>query len=241
VANPAIAVGPLAGFAFAILAIAGVAAWRPGIRNRTVLALCMSAFSANEINTFAKGLFGRTWPESWLGSNRPGYATASSASSISRRTVLGFISLGPHDGHHRGRDYPLGRLAELKAAWAATVAAVALALIARNITSSRTSSPGFTLAPASDSAPPDLCCRRRSYRTEWSAQSSPGPRIAPSPLTENHASRADSICKDRGPLDRTIHENRILQMPPKRPKSKRLSVLHGRRFRTNSRPGLPRG
>jgi membrane-associated phospholipid phosphatase len=130
VANPAIAVGPLAGFAFAILAIAGVAAWRPGIRNRTVLALCMSAFSANEINTFVKGLFGRTWPESWLGSNRPGYATASSASSISRRTVLGFISLGPHDGHHRGRDYPLGRLAELKAAWAATVAAVALALIA---------------------------------------------------------------------------------------------------------------
>src|SRR5271170_2012672 len=34
-ASPAIAVGPLASFAFAILAIAGVAGWPPGIRSRT--------------------------------------------------------------------------------------------------------------------------------------------------------------------------------------------------------------
>ena len=132
-ASPAIAVGPLAAFAFAILAIAGAAGWRPGIRSRTVLALCMSAFSANEINAFVKGLFGRTWPESWLGSNP----------SWIRDGIFGFF---PFHGGQDWASFPSGHttvitavatvlwiiLPKLKVAWAATVAAVAVGLIAGN-------------------------------------------------------------------------------------------------------------
>jgi membrane-associated phospholipid phosphatase len=132
-ATPAMAVGPIAAFVFAILAIAGLAGWRPGIRSRTVLALCVSAFAANEINAFVKGLFGRTWPESWLGNNP----------SWIRDGVFGFF---PFHGGQDWASFPSGHttvitaiaailwvvLPKLKVAWAALVAVVGVGLIAGN-------------------------------------------------------------------------------------------------------------
>ncbi len=132
-ASPAIAVGPLAAFAFAILVIAGVVGWRPGIRSRAVLTLCVSAFAANEINALVKGLFGRTWPESWLGNNP----------SWIRDRVFGFF---PFHGGQDWASFPSGHttviaavaavlwvvLPKLKVAWAAIVAVVAVGLIAGN-------------------------------------------------------------------------------------------------------------
>jgi len=132
-ASPAIVVGPLAAFVFAILAIATVAGWRPGNRSRIVLALCVSAFAANEINALVKGLFGRTWPESWLGNNP----------SWIRDGVFGFF---PFHGGPDWASFPSGHTAvitatatilwvilpELKVAWAALVAVVVVGLIAGN-------------------------------------------------------------------------------------------------------------
>jgi membrane-associated phospholipid phosphatase len=132
-ASPAIAVGPLAAFVFAILAIAAVAGWRPGIRSRMVVTLCASAFAANEINSFVKGLFGRTWPESWLGDNP----------SWIRDGVFGFF---PFHGGQDWASFPSGHttviaavaailwvvLPKLKVAWAALVAVVVVGLIAGN-------------------------------------------------------------------------------------------------------------
>jgi membrane-associated phospholipid phosphatase len=68
-ASPAVALGPLTVFGFVLLATAACAGWRPRSHGRIVLALCVAAFAANEINSFVKGIFGRTWPESWMGDN----------------------------------------------------------------------------------------------------------------------------------------------------------------------------
>jgi membrane-associated phospholipid phosphatase len=132
-ASPAIAVGPLAALVFATLALAAVAGWRPGIRSRMVATLCVAAFAANEINSFAKGLFGRTWPESWLGNNP----------SWIRDGVFGFF---PFHGGQDWASFPSGHTTvitavaailwvvspELKVAWAAMVAVVAVGLVAGN-------------------------------------------------------------------------------------------------------------
>ncbi len=132
-ASPALAVGLLAAFVFAILAIASVTGWRPEIRGRIVLALCVSAFAANEIDAVVKGVFGRTWPESWLGNNP----------SWIRDGVFGFF---PFHGGPDWASFPSGHTAvitatatvlwvilpELKVAWAALVAVVVVGLIAGN-------------------------------------------------------------------------------------------------------------
>lgn len=132
-ASPAILVGPLAAFVFAILAIAGVLGWRPGIRGRMALALCLSAFGANEIVAISKGLFGRTWPESWLGNNP----------SWIRDGVFRFF---PFHGGQDWASFPSGHAAvitatatllwvvlpQLKVVWAALVAVVAVGLVAGN-------------------------------------------------------------------------------------------------------------
>jgi membrane-associated phospholipid phosphatase len=68
-AAPAEALAPLAVLTFSILAIAAAAGWRPGIRGRIVLSLCVSIFAAAEINGVAKIVFGRPWAESWQGDN----------------------------------------------------------------------------------------------------------------------------------------------------------------------------
>jgi membrane-associated phospholipid phosphatase len=57
----------------AIAAIAIVAAWRlwrPGGRAQALLvAIAVGAVATNVIKTLLKGLFGRTWPDSWMGDN----------------------------------------------------------------------------------------------------------------------------------------------------------------------------
>jgi membrane-associated phospholipid phosphatase len=132
-ASPAQALGPLAAFAFVALAIAALAGWRRGTRGRIALALCLSAFAANEVNGSLKGLFGRTWPESWLGDNP----------SWIRDGVFGFF---PFHGGLAWTSFPSGHTAiitataailwvvcpELKVACAALVAVVVTGLIAGN-------------------------------------------------------------------------------------------------------------
>ncbi len=58
---------------WAIAAIIGVAAWRiwrPGGRLQTLLvAIAVNLVATNTIKSLLKGLFGRTWPTSWLGDN----------------------------------------------------------------------------------------------------------------------------------------------------------------------------
>ena len=66
-AAPAQALESLAVFVFAVLAVAASTGWRPGIRARIILALCLAVFVVTGITSVAKAVFGRTWPESWLG------------------------------------------------------------------------------------------------------------------------------------------------------------------------------
>jgi membrane-associated phospholipid phosphatase len=132
-ASPAQALGPLAAFVFVILAIAALAGWHRGIRSRIALALCLSVFAANEVNSSLKGVFGRTWPESWLGDNP----------SWIRDGVFDFF---PFHGGLAWASFPSGHTTvitaaaavlwvvcpELKVAWAALVGVVVVGLIAGN-------------------------------------------------------------------------------------------------------------
>ncbi len=68
-AGPAEALQPLAVLAFAILAISVAVGPRLGTDGRNVLAFCLSIFASSGICSAAKEVFGRTWPESWLGDN----------------------------------------------------------------------------------------------------------------------------------------------------------------------------
>ena len=68
-AGPSEALRPLSALVFVVLAIAASAGWRPTIRGRIALALCLSVFASLMISSVAKEAFGRTWPESWLGGN----------------------------------------------------------------------------------------------------------------------------------------------------------------------------
>jgi membrane-associated phospholipid phosphatase len=129
-ASPAAAIPVAADLLFAALSLAACAGSRPGARSRIILTLCVAAFAANEINSFAKGLFGRTWPESWLGNNP----------SWIRDGVFGFF---PFHGGPEWASFPSGHttvvaavaavlwlvLPDLRVAWTALVAVVALGLI----------------------------------------------------------------------------------------------------------------
>ena len=68
-AGPAQALPKLAVIAFSILALAAAAGWRATMRSRILLILAISVFAAMEVNSEVKAVFGRTWPESWLGNN----------------------------------------------------------------------------------------------------------------------------------------------------------------------------
>jgi membrane-associated phospholipid phosphatase len=68
-AGPAEAIGPLALLVLVLLALAATAGWRLNARAHTVLALCLSVVVTLELTHDIKILFGRTWPESWLGDN----------------------------------------------------------------------------------------------------------------------------------------------------------------------------
>lgn len=132
-AGPAQALEPLAAVVFAILAIAVLAGWRPGIRGRIVLALCLAVLAVMGIDNVAKTVFGRTWPESWLGDNP----------SWIRDGVFGFFPF--HQGHGWG-SFPSGHTAvitttatilwlvwpELRIVWALLVGVVVAGLIGAN-------------------------------------------------------------------------------------------------------------
>jgi membrane-associated phospholipid phosphatase len=132
-ASPAQALGPFAVFVLAILAVAAAAGWGPKMRGRIVLALILSIFAAMEINSVAKSVFGRTWPESWLGDNP----------SWIRDGVFGFFLFhgGPGwasfpSGHTTVITTPATLLwivwPELRIVWATTVAVVIAGLIGAN-------------------------------------------------------------------------------------------------------------
>ena len=132
-AAPAQALGPIAAFVFAVLAIAALTGWRPGIQARIVLALCLAVFAVAGINSIAKMVFGRTWPESWMGDNP----------SWIRDGVFGFFPF--HQGPGWG-SFPSGHTAvitttatilwlvwpELRIVWALLVATVVVGLIGAN-------------------------------------------------------------------------------------------------------------
>jgi membrane-associated phospholipid phosphatase len=132
-ASPAEALGPLAVFVFAVLAVSASAGWRSGVRGRIILALCLSVFAAIEITGVVKEVFGRTWPESWLGDNP----------SWIRDGVFGFF---PFHGGPGWGSFPSGHTTvitaaatilwlvwpELRMAWSALVAIVVVGLLGAN-------------------------------------------------------------------------------------------------------------
>jgi membrane-associated phospholipid phosphatase len=68
-ASPAEALGPLAVVVLLIQGVLAVAGHRPHMRGRIILTAGLAILVALQINATLKGVFGRTWPESWLGSN----------------------------------------------------------------------------------------------------------------------------------------------------------------------------
>ena len=132
-ASPSEGLGALATLGFALLAFVASSGWRPAARGRSVLALCVSVFAAMEINSVVKGVFGRTWPDSWLGDNP----------SWIRDGVFGFFPfhLGPGwSSFPSGHTTVITTFATLlwlvwperRAVWAALVAVVAAGLIGSN-------------------------------------------------------------------------------------------------------------
>ena len=132
-ASPAAVLPLAAAIVFVALALRAYAGWRSGKRSRIALALCVAVFAANEIISFVKGVFGRTWPESWLGNNP----------SWIRDGVFGFF---PFHGGQDWASFPSGHMAvvtaaatllwivlpDLRFAWAALIVVVAIGLIAGN-------------------------------------------------------------------------------------------------------------
>lgn len=132
-ASPAEALQPSAVLAFAVLATRVAAGSRLGICGRTALAVCLSIFAASAINGLAKDVFGRTWPESWLGDN-PSWV---------RDGVFGFF---PFHGGMGWGSFPSGhttlittaatilwvRWPELRCVWGAVVATVIVGLVGGN-------------------------------------------------------------------------------------------------------------
>lgn len=116
-----------------ILAAAAAMGWRPGSRGRIVLVLCLSILVALGINREMKWVFGRTWPESWLGDNP----------SWIRDGVFGFF---PFHGGAGWGSFPSGHTTtvttlatilflvcpELRILWVAMVGVVVAGLIGAN-------------------------------------------------------------------------------------------------------------
>jgi membrane-associated phospholipid phosphatase len=132
-AGPAQVLVPLATLVFAILAAAAAAGWRPNMLGRIVLALSLSVLVAVEINSLIKSVFGRTWPESWLGDNP----------SWIRDGVFGFF---PFHGGPGWGSFPSGHTTvittpaallwvvwpELRIVWGTMVAVVIAGLVGAN-------------------------------------------------------------------------------------------------------------
>jgi membrane-associated phospholipid phosphatase len=132
-AGPSAVLGPVALVVLAITALAAAAGWRPNVRGRIALALSLSVLVAMELNAEMKSIFGRTWPESWLGDNP----------SWIRDGVFGFHPFHGgagwgsfSSGHTTVIAAPMTILwvvwPELRVVWAATVAMVVAGLIGAN-------------------------------------------------------------------------------------------------------------
>jgi membrane-associated phospholipid phosphatase len=60
---------PAASIGLVIITIGAVFGWRPGPFGRILIALCIAVLIATVLKEELKFLFGRTWPETWVGNN----------------------------------------------------------------------------------------------------------------------------------------------------------------------------
>jgi membrane-associated phospholipid phosphatase len=132
-AGPGEAMGPLACLVLAVQAILAAGGQRRTMRGRIILTLGLAVLVAMQFNASVKSIFGRTWPESWLGDNP----------SWIRDGVFGFF---PFHGGRGWGSFPSGHTTvvttpatilwivwpELRILWAALVAIVITGLIGGN-------------------------------------------------------------------------------------------------------------
>jgi membrane-associated phospholipid phosphatase len=121
----------LAGPALIVAAAAGCFGWRPGRRGWTLVACAVAVVIATSIKDVLKAACGRTWPESWLGTNP----------SFIKDGVYGF---SPFHGGEGWASFPSGHTAaigavagvlwsrapQLRWLWALLVALTAAGLVA---------------------------------------------------------------------------------------------------------------
>jgi membrane-associated phospholipid phosphatase len=121
----------LAGPALIVAALAAWCGWRPGRRGWSAIACAVAVVIAGSAKEVLKVACGRTWPESWLGSNP----------SLIRNGVYGFF---PFHGGEGWSSFPSGHTAaigavagvlwwrepQLRWLWALLVAVTAAGLVA---------------------------------------------------------------------------------------------------------------
>jgi membrane-associated phospholipid phosphatase len=121
----------LAGPALIVAAPAAWLGWRPGRHASSVIACSVAVVIAGTVKDVLKEAFGRTWPESWMGSNP----------SLVRDGVYGF---SPFHGGEGWSSFPSGheaaiaavvgvlwwRAPQLRWLWALLLAATAAGLVA---------------------------------------------------------------------------------------------------------------
>jgi membrane-associated phospholipid phosphatase len=125
---------PAASIALLGVAIAAVFGWRPGPFGRAVIALSVTVLIATVLKEELKFLFGRTWPETWVGNN-PSWISD------------GVYHFEPLHGGRGWAAMPSGHMALITAPctvlwnlapriwrwlWAALILAVAVGLVASN-------------------------------------------------------------------------------------------------------------
>jgi membrane-associated phospholipid phosphatase len=132
-AGPAEALEPIALLGLLLLALAAMAGWHLKARARAVLALCLSVVVTLVVNREIKIVFGRTWPESWMGDN-PSWIRD------------GVFEFSPFHGGRGWDSFPSGHTSVITTAatllwllwperrilWAAMVAVVIIGLIGGN-------------------------------------------------------------------------------------------------------------
>src|ERR1700744_4502119 len=60
---------PVASIGLLAIAVAALFSCRPGPFGRTLISLCIAVLIATVLKEELKFLFGRTWPETWVGNN----------------------------------------------------------------------------------------------------------------------------------------------------------------------------
>jgi membrane-associated phospholipid phosphatase len=112
---------PAASIALLGIAVATVLGWRLGPLGRIIIALCLAVLIATVIKEELKFLFGRTWPETWVGNN-PSWIHD------------GVYRFEPLHGGKGWAAFPSGHMAIITAPctvlWIGLILAVAIGLIA---------------------------------------------------------------------------------------------------------------